>query len=157
MLEPNREALQEYCGKFRRADLPDLRLSGIYDLFPNEFRSSGVESSWPDKWPNSEEAGVYFIFGLGGSLLYVGKASMSDCIGGRLSNYFGADKATGQCRVRHEWSTGPRYVATLAVAQNMPFEAAALEEFLIQRLPTTDNTRGTHNWKFNREEIHERR
>src|SRR5438105_724928 len=102
MMAAIKEAVSEYCSIFRRSNLPDLRLSGLYDLFPEEAQAAQVDSAWPSKWPHADEAGVYFIFGLSGQILYIGKASMSCCIGVRLSNYFGTDRATGRCLVRYD-------------------------------------------------------
>jgi hypothetical protein len=144
MLEALKRALDDCRAKYRRSDLPDLRLSGLYSLFPDEVQTADAGHRWNDKWPHSEEAGVYFIFGGSGRLLYVGKASMNHCIGGRLSNYFGTDKATNRCRVEHEWCERPMYVATAAVPQGMKFEAPALEEYLIATLNPCDNVRGVN-------------
>jgi hypothetical protein len=142
MLGEVNRALEEYKAKYRRSDLPDLRLSGLYALFPDEAQTADAEWGWNDYWPHSDQAGVYFIFGGNGRLLYIGKASMNNCIGGRLSNYFGTDKATKRCRVEHEWRERPMYVATVAVPQGMKFEAPALEEYLIAALNPCDNVRG---------------
>jgi len=144
MLEAVKRALDEYETKYRRPGLPGLRRSGLYALFPDEVRTVDVESAWNAQWPYSEEAGVYFIFGGSGRLLYIGKASMNHCIGGRLSIYFGSDRATKRCRIVNEegWSERPMYVATVAVPQNMKFEAPALEEYLIATLDTANNVRG---------------
>ena len=146
MLEQVKQALEQYKAKYRRSDLPDLNMSGLYALFPDEVQTAGdVAYRWNDQWPNSDEAGVYFIFGSSGRLLYIGKASMNHYMGGRLSNYFGCDKATKACRIVHEngWSERPMYVATVAVPRGMNFEAPALEEYLIGRLEPVDNVRGT--------------
>lgn len=142
MLEEVNHALDQYRAKYRRSDLPDLRASGLYALFPDEAQTASAASGWNQEWPFSNETGVYLIFSGSGRLLYIGKASMNHCIGGRLSNYFGADKATKRCRVEHEWSERPAYVATVAVPRDMKFEAAALEEYLIATLDTCDNVRG---------------
>jgi hypothetical protein len=143
MLKDVNHALEEYKAKYRRHGLPDLRLSGLYALFPDEVRSADATLGWNKEWPHSDEAGVYFIFGGGGRLLYIGKASMTRCIGGRLSAYFKTDKATGKCRIVHEWGTDPpKYVATVAVPKDMKFEAAALEEYLIANVPSAHNLRG---------------
>jgi hypothetical protein len=144
MLEDANRALEEYKAKYRRPGLPDLRLSGLYALFPAEAQTVDADHHWNEKWPHSDEAGVYFIFAGSGHLLYVGKASMSHHIGDRLSFYFGSDRASKACTIVHEsqWNERPMYVATVAVPQDMKFEAAALEEYLIAALDPCDNVNG---------------
>ena len=140
MLEKVIHALEEYKTKYRRSDLPDLRLSGLYALFPDEAQKVAAAHRWSDMWPHSDEAGVYFS----GRLLYIGKASMDHRIGNRLSFYFGSDSINGKCVVVHEgqWHERPMYVAAAAVPQDMKFEAPALEEYLIATLNPCDNHKG---------------
>jgi excinuclease UvrABC nuclease subunit len=76
---------------------------------------------------------------------YVGKASMGNCIGSRLSSYFGYESETDRrCKIYHRegWTEKPRYVMCVAVPEDSPFEAPALEEFLIRELAPPDNKRG---------------
>lgn len=74
------------------------------------------------------------------AVIYVGKASADSWIGARLAKYFQYD-ANGRCRFIHaEWC--PRYVVTVAVPDDSPFEAPALEEFLIKELQPRWNTLG---------------
>jgi hypothetical protein len=144
MLQPIIAAIEEYKTRYRRPGLAELQLSKPYALFPKEMIAvDGVESRWPDEWPHSRKAGLYFIFSGGGQLLYIGKASMSHCIGKRLSNYFGTERGTKGCLVVHGgWGERPTYVATMAVPEDMSFEAAAIEEFLIRFLNPPTNTMG---------------
>ena len=133
-------AVMEYVRDFRRPDLTALDLGELYDLF------SGAEPGRPGRpntYPHAERAGVYFVLDDRLNLLYVGKASMGSCIGKRLGSYF-TYAPDGGCQVLHDgWSSRPRYVATIAVPENAPFEAPALEEFLISRLNPPDNKTGT--------------
>jgi excinuclease UvrABC nuclease subunit len=144
MLKQIREALEEYKEKYRKPGLPDLVLSEPYDLTPDvKDAQFACKSQWNDTWPNSTRRGVYFILSATGRLLYVGKASMDNVIGDRLSDYFETDATTKRCRIVHDaWSEAPRFVATVAVPVEMGFEAPALEEFLIEGLAPTDNVRG---------------
>jgi hypothetical protein len=144
MLESVRRALDEYERKYRRPGLEELRLSGLYALFPDELPTADVTSRWNDQWPHSDEAGVYFIFASSGRLLYVGKASMNHRIGNRLSFYFGSDRTSQKCVIVHEsqWRERPMFVAAVAVPKDMKFEASALEEYLIVALDPQDNVRG---------------
>ena len=137
------QAIAEYERRFRRDDLKKLEISGLYALFPSTAEVAvGVAGNWPDRWPYAERAGVYLIFDEKLQVLYVGKASFKSSLGGRLYNYFREDK-DGNCRIRHEgWSRPPRYVLTVAVSEDMRFEASALEECLITTLKPTDNTVG---------------
>lgn len=135
------KAVLEYSRDFRRQDLPTLEVSELYDLFPD--REHPVSPCWPeDYFPNAERAGVYFFFDERLNLLYVGKASMSNCLGNRLGAYFKYEEDGKTCRVIHEWSANLKYLATVAVPPEMPYEAPALEEFLISRLKPPDNSRG---------------
>jgi len=141
MLAPVRRCLDEYQEKYRRAGLSALELRGMYALFPEEGVADFVESHWDDPYPNADREGVYLMFGRSGTLLFVGKASMGATIGGRLGTYFAGKK---ECRLLStDWTERPTYVATIAVAEGMSFEAPALEEYLIQRLAPCDNKLGT--------------
>ena len=136
------EALSWYIENFRKPGLPDLQLSDLYDLFPPSHDDS-VLTQWPASWPNANSAGVYFIFDADRLLVYIGKSSMNSAVGYRLSSYFGSDE-NRKCRVKHpqSWTGKPRYIATIGMSPEYRFEAPALEEYLIARLPTTDNTAG---------------
>ncbi len=47
----------------------------------------------------------------------------------------------GKCRVRNPyWSTSPKYIVAIAVPFDSAFECAALEEFLLANVQTTDNS-----------------
>ncbi len=75
--------------------------------------------------------------------MYIGKASMNSAIGFRLSSYFVFDQEK-KCAMKHpqSWKGDPRYVATVRMLDELRFEAAALEEYLIANLTTTDNSAG---------------
>jgi hypothetical protein len=134
-----RNAIAGYERRFRREDVDRLEVSGLYALFPSSPSTEEVLGRWPDQWPNGERAGAYLIFDEQLALLYVGKASK---IGARLSGWFGYDE-NKCCRVRHPgWSRPPRFVLTVAVPEEMRFEAPALEAYLIRALTPPDNTAG---------------
>jgi hypothetical protein len=132
-LKDARDAIDEYQRRFRRDDANRLEVSDPYDL----------EADWRSKnSPNATRAGVYLFLDQAQQLLYVGKASWKRTLGGRLYNYFRTE-ADGGCRIRHEgWSSRPKYVLTVAVPEDMPFEAPALEEYLVAKLKPLDNTVG---------------
>jgi len=143
------DKVQEYKAKYRREGLPCLERSKIYVLFPDSKKDNDIELKWPDTWPNSERHGIYLIMGEHFRILYIGKASMEK-LGCRLGSYFKYGEDNKSCKVVGEWSQQPKYVLTIAVPNDienkydMPFEAAALEEFLLKefkgKLP--DNTIG---------------
>jgi excinuclease UvrABC nuclease subunit len=111
-------------------------------LFPELELAPEVSLKFENPWPLCMSQGVYFIFGSGVRLLYVGKASMGSCIGARLSSHFLGTGPKG-CRVVNPyWSEEPRFVASLAVPEGMAYEAPALEEYLIAQLSPPDNTYG---------------
>jgi hypothetical protein len=59
-----KQALEKYQRDYRRRDLPPLKLSGLYALFPQQTAANvEVETGWDGTWPGAERAGVYFIFG----------------------------------------------------------------------------------------------
>jgi hypothetical protein len=141
-LKLTRDAIDEYNTGFRRADFPALEISGLYDLFPSKPHSLAkpAEHNWPVRYPSDQRAGVYLIYSDTFELLYVGKASMGSCLGKRLYTYFGAAQ---ECVLKHTtWTQSPRFMLTIAVPESMPFEAPALEEFLIGRLEPTNNSVG---------------
>lgn len=85
-------ALDAYHNGFRNPKQSRLQMSGIYALFPNNPTPSDIEVAgcwWSDDyWPNCDCPGVYLIFNERLDLLYVGKASLTQTVGGRLSEYF---------------------------------------------------------------------
>jgi hypothetical protein len=141
VLEAVKDALREFKAKYRRDDFPDLEPSGLYALHGDETR--GVASDWDKEWPNSRATGVYFIFESEFLLLYIGKASMNDYIGVRLSEHLPSDKTTKECKIVG-WGKEqqPMYVVTVAIPQDIKFEAAALEEYLIGKLSPVYNVQG---------------
>ena len=72
-------------------------------------------------------------------LFYIGKASMSRCLGQRLYEYFGGGDT---CIPKLDWLQPARYVVTVAMQPDLPFEAPSLEEFLIRTLQPRINGTG---------------
>lgn len=133
--------INTFKDNYRRDDIPDLRISKIYSLFPSGETN---QLKWPAPWPFAFEKGVYLIFGSNMELLYVGKASMQHNIGGRLSSYFRYNDDKTGCKIVHNgWITPPRFVVTVAVPEDMAFEAPALEEYLISSLNPPENKKGS--------------
>ena len=67
---------------------------------------------------------------------------MGSCIGKRLYTYFHYEAGL-PCTLKHAtWTQHPRYLLTIAVPEATPFEAPALEEFLIARLHPSNNHLG---------------
>ena len=70
------ELLERFNRDYRKSELHDLELSGLYDLFPERGHAcSEVTSAWNQIWPNSESKGVYVFLGEDLELAYIGKAS----------------------------------------------------------------------------------
>ena len=136
-------ALEEFLDKYRKPGLPPLELSKLYTLFPEKTGTKGFDGRmWPkDDYPGADGAGVYVILTEGLDILHIGKASMTSTVGGRLGSYFGYTRDR-RCKVRHKWTREPVLVATIPVSSDMPWEAPALEEFLILRLHPEDNSLG---------------
>jgi len=62
----------------------------------------------------------------------------------RLGSYFKNNAADKSCRIVERsdwraWSDPPKYVVSIAVPDQLPFEAPALEEYLIAALKPPDN------------------
>ena len=123
-------------------------ISGWYSLFP-VVQNKELEKQcvlWPGKFPKSNEKGIYLIFDNNKVLLYIGKASMNNSLGSRLSSYFSYEDDKVTCKVNHDWSSKPKYIVTIAVPKGMSFEAAAIEEYLIKEFADSlpDNKVGTN-------------
>lgn len=122
--------VDEYVKKYRKGSLPPLQISDLYALYP--AKTGGAGSGWPGKYPYADSPGVYLMFDEDEKLLYIGKASMSNRLGGRISSYFKYDDDGKTCRPVHtQWSNPPHYIVAIAVPDESPFEAPAIEEFLI--------------------------
>ncbi len=58
-----RNAIAEYCDKYRKVDLPELEKSQIYSLDKTKvIEGLNAELFWPDTWPHSNRNGIYAIF-----------------------------------------------------------------------------------------------
>jgi hypothetical protein len=133
-----KEVLEFYVSTYRREGLPPFEISKPFDLLPNippkiDFN---VELTWRDPWPFGPRAGVYFVYAENGELIYIGKANV---LGNRFYTYFGAGS---ECVYKESWGTPPRYIRAVAVPIDMPFEALALEAYLISKLKPKHNTLG---------------
>jgi hypothetical protein len=139
-LEEFKRKLDDYERTFRHPDRKRFDRSGLYALSPET--TVPTEKHWDEEWPNSNRAGIYVIFG-NSRVLYVGKARK---LGRRLACYFQYEfpRAGNKCRIIHDgcWKEKPLYVATVAVPDDSKFEAASLEEYLIEKLHPCDNTLG---------------
>jgi excinuclease UvrABC nuclease subunit len=143
--EDVKKKIKTYVKNFRRNDVGNLEVSDLYDLFPDRKAKTPekVTAKWPDDYPYQSHRGVYIIFDDSLHLLYIGKASMGNCLGNRLANYFGYADDRQACRIWHDdWTKEPRYIMTVAVPIDMPFEAPALEEYLVTSLQPCNNTQG---------------
>ncbi|MGO9084187.1 MAG: hypothetical protein ACLQBK_03100 [Candidatus Sulfotelmatobacter sp.] len=133
-VEDFERALENYKTNYRRSDVPELEISGRYILFPNTAEA-GKPSCWPAEYEHSKRVGVYVICGGSGRVLYVGRSWF---VGRRLFDYFGCG---AEPDVSMKWTEKPMFVVTVAVPQTMEWEAAGLEELLIDHLHPPDNTR----------------
>jgi hypothetical protein len=125
-------------------------LSANYQLDPLGLDFSDAESytnlktaAWNEQhWPNSGDAGVYFLLGRDDSShagLYVGKASLTRAIGHRLWVWLQANRE-GKDYFKDD-SQGTRfyleYVTSISTTKReMVFMAPSIEEFLITDLRT---------------------
>lgn len=134
--------LEEYQRNIRHPNRTKFGPLQMYDLDIN--RQDQSAPGWPGKYPDADEPGVYFICDEHMHLLYIGKASWNNSVGARLGSYFGYNPDSS-CKVIHNWTRPPRHVGVLPMNRDSAFEAAALEEYLITRLPECppDNTIGS--------------
>jgi hypothetical protein len=128
--------IEVYEKKYRNPDLTKYVISGLYDLYPDSETEYEIEKSWPNPWANSGNAGVYLFLNKNLEIVYIGK---SNHLGYRLSNYFSYDE-NKKCKIKHTWKSEPRFVITIAVPDDSKFECSSLEEFLLSKIATTDNT-----------------
>lgn len=119
-------AIELYENRYRHPDLEKIEQSETYELYPKNG-----EVGWPDTYPFYERCGVYAIC-KGDQILYIGKASQQP-LSHRISSYFryGDDRRSCVTTQNHIWSANPTSVVTWAVPVNSPFEATALEEYLL--------------------------
>lgn len=88
-------------------------------------------------WPSNESAGVYVFLDSNKNIIYIGKASFGNCIGGRLNSRFDT-----RWNPKKPESEGCQYITTIALPEEAAFEAAAIEEFLLKNLSTRSNKIG---------------
>jgi hypothetical protein len=135
------DAVAEYESHYRHPNLTRFKISPPVDLFPMRPLPSGItpKSSWTDNWPFAWSPGVYMIYSESLDLMYIGKASMNRYLGQRLGDYFGGSTT---CIPKKNWLQTARFVINIAVPEETPFEAPALEEFLIKKLQPPWNAAG---------------
>jgi hypothetical protein len=138
-----KKELARYSQIYRNPQLPSLELSGLYALFPENYKTlpKEVTGRWPDDdWPNGDKTGVYIFLDSKLNVLYIGKASL---LKDRLAAYFRYDDLN-RCRIpdEHGWEVKPEFVATIGIPVKTAFESSAIEEYLIARLQPSQNTKG---------------
>ena len=138
------EAVLEYSFSFRHPNRSPIDISERYELFPVSQPVNANEAKWPNGYPFADKFGVYVMYSKEMELIYIGKASIG-YLGSRVSAYFGylepRNRSSG-CKIRDEWSKDPYYIYCLAVPDDSPFEAAALEEYLIGIFQPPENKTG---------------
>jgi len=123
------DALAKYNAKYHIA--PAFRISERYDL----------NRQWNETLPDARDTGCYIFYDADMRLLYIGKSSLRNTLGSRVSSYFGNDPVSGGALPKHEgWTLPPAYLQTIKV--NFAYEAPSLEEYLIETLQPCNNTRG---------------
>lgn len=132
---PAGEALALYQSEHRHPKRALFEIGPVVHLFPDTSLTLATDetSPWTAPWPFSERAGVYLIYSVDLQLLYVGKASMGQSVGKRLYCHFGGNDE--KCVFNpNGWNVHPQFVVIVAMPEDAPFEAPALEEFLIAKL-----------------------
>lgn len=124
------EKVHEYCHRYRRSDLPPFI---VHPLHTKENWNGTLASLKPGCY------GIYRQHQDDGALAYIGKASLTATIGGRLANHF--------TYRRPKWLPAMAFVQMVEVSE--PFEAPSLEEWLIRELHPEHNSQGLRdnkNW-----------
>ena len=133
--------LEEYKSKYRKQDLPPIKESDFYAVFPEEESRYGeieAEYKWPEQWPFSEHEGcVYAIFGKE-QLLYIGQSVVP--VGNRLSQHFSEKYHEVYSFEAAGRTEKPFFVKVFAT--EIWFEVFAIEQFLIYELKPVDNKKG---------------
>lgn len=88
-------------------------------------------------WPSNESPGVYIFLDSNKNITYIGKASFTNCIGGRLNSRFDT-----KWNPKKPESEGCNYITTIALPKDLSFEAPAIEEYLLKVLATRSNSVG---------------
>jgi hypothetical protein len=135
-----KDEIENYKNKYRREGLPEFGEINRYALYPVE-QNNEKEYGWPEKFYDCDSPGIYAFLDENDKVLYIGKASMNNLLGYRLGSYFCYGESD-RCKPNHQWIRNPFYIITMAVHDDMKFEAAALEEYLISRLRTLENKVG---------------
>jgi hypothetical protein len=130
--------ISDYENTFRHPDLEKFKISGLFDLHPEKETEHEAEKSWPNEWIFCGSAGVYMFLDENLDIAYIGKTKH---FGYRFGSYFANDDDK-KCKIKNTWKTTPRFVITIAVPDQSKFESAAIEEFLLSNIVTTDNTIG---------------
>lgn len=134
-------AFKRWVRAYQRKELSgetrDFEFAGPYNLIKD----------WPHKeipYPHCDRPGVYAIFNEKKEVLYIGKASNSSSIGGRLSSYFRNKKSNPRiCELKHHpdsWHGTPRFI--MAAAVHKSYQAPSLEEYLIRKMDPPANVIG---------------
>ncbi len=124
-LERLSAALDELNARYPRPGIDPLVLSEAYD----------VKTDWVKYYPGVGKPGAYALFDEKWRLLKVGKSSGD--LGIRLGSYFRHDgQGAGQFARPSPWKsdTDARFIVAIELPPGHAFEAAAIEEFLIDRL-----------------------
>lgn len=117
----------------------DFPRPGLQLAFSNPYV---FEHSWPHaEWPNSKRYGVYAFLDGRHNVLYLGKASCQHTLGQRLGAYF-QGTSVGRPDIVSDRAEDCVAVATLGLDKLRAFEAPAIEEYLISRVPDLRNVCG---------------
>jgi excinuclease UvrABC nuclease subunit len=127
------QTIDEYC---QLHGLAPFKLSEFYDL----------QRDCKQQYPNCGSPGCYLFYNATNELLYIGKTSLRNTLGSRISAHicWNSERSLLVPKEPESWSKYgyglPRYVQT--VATRHPYEAPSLEEYLIDKLQPLLNVRG---------------
>lgn len=116
-----------------------LKPSGFFHLHPQ--LSKPINSpAWPEKVPNSDDEGMYFLFDAFEHLIFIGYAQNGVNIQQHLNLLFSYHPQNGTCVVEGDaWPSLPCYVVTLPLENAN--QGASIRNYLMQRFPDLPNVR----------------
>jgi len=129
------ELLINFSERYKEGYCPDLKVSDYYELFPTTLPLEKNSLKWPNKFPNFDKPGIYFILNQNREILYVGKASMNRVLEDRLGDYFRYDE-NKKCSIKYmdKWTEKPFFVATIGFDQSLSYESPCLEEYILKNI-----------------------
>ena len=122
-----RRSIHKMNQQYRRSGFDPLELMEPIDIVKNPYAPC----------PGNKNPGVYIFLDEAMNVLYVGKASCGNIIGGRLKRHFNE-----KWHPTDDKSSGCRFITAIPLPPGQYSEASKIEEFLIAELNSPRNDKG---------------